>query len=114
MNKFIDENNKSWENITPTIHNILANSWELIEYNDRVGLGALDVSGLEVCNKIMGNIRTNLSRKIAQRENLIDTIRRIRMWISSDPLVELERKKTKTICKHCKSSGHSIYSCMFL
>ena len=65
MDQQLTENNQqvSWIRITPTVHKVLAHSWELIAHNDGVGLGALDESGLKGCNKILRNIRTNFSRK---------------------------------------------------
>ena len=61
------------------------------------------------CNKILRNIRTNISRKTSQKDNLVDIIKR--MWISSDPVVNQERYKTQTVCKMCKTASHSIRSC---
>ena len=63
-----------WISITPSLHKVLAHSWELIENNDGYGLGSLDESGLEGCNKILRHVRTNLSRKQSQKSNLVDTI----------------------------------------
>ena len=102
----------SWIKITPTVHKVLAHSWELIEFNDGVDLGALDKSGLQGCNKILRNIWTNISRKTSQRDNLVDTIRR--MWVSSDPVVIYERNKIKCVivCKSCNTVGHTNKSCM--
>ena len=63
-----------WISITPSLHKVLTHSWELIENNDGYGLGSLDESGLEGCNKILRHVRTNLSRKQSQKSNLVDTI----------------------------------------
>ena len=98
-----------WISITPTLHKVLGHSWELIEFNDGEGLGSLDESGLEGCNKILRKIRTTLSRKNSQNSNLVDTLARI--WAGSDPLVNQERIKVKPYCKHCKVYGHSIRYC---
>ncbi len=98
-----------WISITPSLHKLLAHSWELIELNDGTGLRALDEAGLEGCNKILRAMRTKLSRKISQKANLIDTLRR--MWVASDPLVNAERRKTKPVCKRCGTVGHSSRYC---
>ena len=97
MDQQLTENNQqvSWIRITPTVHKVLAHSWELIAHNEGVGLGALNESGLEGYNKILRNVRTNISRKTFQKDNLVDTIKR--MWISSDPVVNQERYKTLTV-----------------
>ena len=101
-----------WISITPSLHKLLAHTWELIEINDGVGLGALDEAGLEGCNKILRGIRTKLSRKTSQHANLMDTLRR--MWVASDPMVNAERKKSKPFCKLCSTTGHSSRYCELL
>ena len=42
---------KTWLNIGPTVHSLLAHSWELIERNGGVGLGEHSESGLKCNNK---------------------------------------------------------------
>ena len=98
-----------WINITPTVYKLLAHSWELIALNDGVGLGALDESGQEECNKILRNIRTKIACKTSQKDNLVDTLRR--MWVSSDPVVNHERNRCQPSCKICNDAGHMIRSC---
>ena len=102
----------SWISITPTVHKMLAHSWELIESNDRKGLGVLDESGLEGCNKILRNVRTSKARKLSQNVNLVDTLRR--MWLSSDPIVNSERNRVKPVCSTCSNVGHTSRSCTSL
>ena len=92
-----------------SVGELLAHSWELIALNDGVGLGAIDESGLEGCNKILRNVRTNITRKTSQKDNLVDTLRR--MWVSSDPVVNYERYKSQPNCKVCHAVGHTIRSC---
>ena len=98
-----------WISITPSLHKLLAHSWELIELNGERGLRNLDESGLEGNNKILREIRTKLGRKTSQIANLIDSLRR--MWLGSDPQVNDIRLKTKPFCKHCKELGHSSRYC---
>ena len=98
-----------WISITPALHKVLAHSWELIELNDGFGLGALDESGLEGCNKILRKVRNRISRKTSQEANLSDTL--IRMWVGSDPIINIERMKAQSYCKNCKSLGHSTRYC---
>ena len=93
-----------WISITPSLHKVVAHSWELIQLDDSFGLGNLDESGLEG-NKLLRAIRIKLSRKTSQADNLDDTIRR--MWIQSDPVVNVERCKAQPHCKHCDVKGHS-------
>ena len=98
-----------WISIMPSLHKVLAHSWELIELNDGMGLGNLDEAGLEGCNKILRKIRIQLSRKNSQNSNLIDTLNR--MWVASDPQVNTEQLKAKPTCKNCNIRGHSRRYC---
>ena len=97
-----------WISISPSLHKLLENPWELIELNCDLGLGYLDESGLEGNNKIIRGIRTKLSRKISQYENPADTIR---MWLGSDPKINCVRFNAKPLCKYCKIQGHSTRYC---
>ena len=99
-----------WISITPTVHKLLGHSWELMQNNDNHGLGSLDESSLEGCNKILRSIRTQLSRKVSQTLNLVDCLDR--MWASSDPLLNAERQKTLPFCSFCKEYGHNIRYCV--
>ena len=99
-----------WISITPTVHKLLAHSWELMQCNDNHGLGSLDESGLEGCNKILRSIRTHLARKVSQAMNLVDTLNR--MWVSSDPLLNAERQKTLPFCTFCNERGHCLRYCV--
>ena len=98
-----------WISITPSLHKLLAHSWELIEMNGDQGLRKLDESGLEGNNKILRCIRTKLARKTSQDDNLVDTLRRL--WVGSDPLVNLTRLKAQSYCKFCQEHGHSTRYC---
>ena len=98
-----------WISITPTLHKVLAHSWELILLNEGFGLGSLDESGLEGNNKILRAIRSKLSRKISQQSNLVDSLHRL--WLESDPVVHSERAKGKPYCKDCDERGHSVRYC---
>ena len=99
-----------WISITPTVHKLLGHSWELMQYSDNHGLGSLDESGLEGCNKILRSIRTNLSRKVSQTLNLVDTMDRL--WVASDPWLNDEHQKTLPFCTSCNERGHSIRYCV--
>lgn len=105
---FIVEN-FPWVSITGTVHKVLGHSWELIELNGGRGIGSLDESGMEGCHKVLRAIRTRLSRKISQQANLEDTLRR--MWYTTDPMVNEERKKGWPYCKRCEIRGHSTRYC---
>ena len=99
----------SWVSITPSLHKLLAHSWEFIEMNRDQGLRSLDESGLEGNNKLLRRIRTKLSRKTSQDDNLVDTLRR--MWVGSDPSINLIRMKAQPKCKFCNVTGHSTRYC---
>ena len=102
--------NFPWVSITPSVHKLLGHTWELISENDGHGLGNLDESGLEACNKLIRKFRTSLARKSSQMDNLTDVIRRL--WVNTDPLINLERQKTLSFCKECNIRGHSTRYCI--
>ena len=64
---------------------------------------------MEGCHKILRNIRTRLSRKISQQANMVDIIRRL--WLNTDPQINLERRKGWPYCKKCKLRGNSTRYC---
>ena len=96
-----------WIKISPTVHGLLAHSWELIENNDRYGLGEFSEAGLEHNNKFLRLYRRTLARKRSQKTNLEDCI--TRLWMRSDPMVRAAAP-TKT-CKRCSETGHYTVSC---
>ena len=102
-----DNQRTKWINISPTVHALLAHSWELIEGNDCNGLGAFTESGLEGNNKFLRFYRQYLSRKRSQRENITDTFSRL--WIRSDPLIR--QQAPRPICGKCAKQGHYTVSC---
>ena len=60
-----------WISISPSLHKLLAHSWELIELNGGYGLGNLDELGLEECNQILRNVRSRLVWKTSQKINIV-------------------------------------------
>ena len=98
-----------WARITPSVHKLLAHSWELIERNDCRGLKNFDESGLEANNKILRTVRLNLARKTSQNDNLKDCVNR--MWLGSDPQINLITFKPQPFCTHCSDYGHSLRYC---
>ena len=82
LNKFNNAEIR-WINISPTLHMLLAHSWEIIEANNNYSLGEYSESGLEHNNKFLRFFRLSLARKNSQETNLQDCIERL--WIKSDP-----------------------------
>ena len=60
-----------------------------MEENDGHGLGNLDESRLEASNKLIRKFRTLLARKSSQMDNMTDVIHRL--WVNTDPLLNLEQ-----------------------
>ena len=52
-----------WAAISPSVHRILAHSWEVIEMNEGFGLGNLSEEGLESLNKQIRHFREHGARK---------------------------------------------------
>ena len=72
-------------NISPTIHSLLAHSWELFERNGSDFVGEHSESGLEADNKFMKAIHTSKSSKISEKACPYDTVSR--MWDQSNPYI---------------------------
>ena len=109
LTAFIDSSGSPWVSISPTLHKLLAHSWELISLNDGEGLQRLDESGLEGCNKILRAVRTRQARKTSQEACNSDCLGR--MWVGSDPVLQAERMAALPFCKHCVLYGHGTRYC---
>ena len=80
--------------ISPSVHRILAYSWEAIQLNSGFGLGDLSEEGLEALNKLIRVMRACGSRKDSTINNFSDTFNHL--WDRSRPtIVEMERVITK-------------------
>lgn len=95
--------------LSPTVHKILGHGWELIEKNDGKGLGMLSEGGIEACNKLLRRFRISLSRKCDQLTNLTDCINRL--FIRSDPVLNILRRDIMPKCKLCSTVGHTKREC---
>ena len=83
-----------WAAVSPSIHRILAHSWEVVELNNGFGLGDLSEEGLEALNKHIRERRCHGSRKNSTEVNFEDTFNHL--WDRSRPtIVELERSIKK-------------------
>ena len=59
-----------WAAISPSVHRILAHSWEVIEMNGGFGLGDVSEEGLEALNKLIRQMRTRGARKDSTEHNM--------------------------------------------
>ena len=109
VTSFRNSSGSPWLSIRPTLHKLLAHSWELIALNNGECLERIEESGLEGNNKILRAIRTRHSRKISQSACNTDCL--TRMWVGSDPLLQAERTLALTNCRHCKLFGHGTRYC---
>ena len=107
LNNF-ENSEKKWINVSPTLHMILAHSWELIEINGNYGLGEYSETGLENNNKFLRYFREHLARKNSQETNLEDCINRF--WLKSDPVVR--QAGPEMYCSRCHNiNTHHTVSC---
>ena len=109
LTAFLDSSGSSWVSISPTLHKLLAHSWELISLNDGEGLQRLDESGLEGCNKILRAVRTRQARKTLQEACNADCLGR--MWVGSDPVLQAQRMAALLFFKHCVVYRHGTRYC---
>ena len=91
-----------WAIISPSLHRVLAHSYELIELNGMKGLGNLSEEGLEGNNKFIRHLRQHGARKTSTEANFHDVFKHL--WRKSSPLLahlDREKKKrgTKTVIK---------------
>ena len=83
-----------WAVISPSIHRVLAHSWEKIELNGLKGLGSESEEALEAQNKFVRYLRAHGARKTCTEENFQDTWNHL--WRRSSPLItELDREKRR-------------------
>ena len=80
-----------WCPVSPSVHRILAHSWEVIELNNSFGLGNLSEEGLEALNKYVRSRRETGARKDCTLNNFTDTFNHL--WDRSRPtIVEMARQ----------------------
>ena len=80
-----------WAAVSPSVHRILAHSWEVMELNNGFGLGDLSEEGLEALNKRIRSRREHGARKNSTLSNFMDCYNH--MWDRSRPtIVEMERE----------------------
>ena len=83
--------NFPWAVVSPSVHRILAHSWEVMELNNGFGLGDLSEEGLEALNKRIRSRREHGARKTSTLANFMDCYNH--MWDRSRPtIVEMERE----------------------
>lgn len=83
-----------WAIISPSVHRILAHSWEVIQQNDGFGLGNQSEEGLEALHKFIRGFRARGARKDSTLTNFSDTYHH--MWDRSRPIIlDMERKINK-------------------
>ena len=92
-----------WAAVSPSVHRILAHSWEVMELNNGFGLGDLSEEGLEALNKRIRSRREHGARKDSTENNFRDCYND--MWDSSRPNIallvamerEIQQKKSKVL-----------------
>ena len=80
-----------WVTVSPSVHRILAHSWEVIQLNDEYGLGGESEEGLEALNKNIRRMRSTGARKDSTLHNFTDVHHHL--WDRSRPIiVEMDRR----------------------
>lgn len=103
---FCDTAGKSWIIISPSVHQLCAHSWELLEILDGGSLGKYSEQPQEAWNKYVRTFKSGpsaRSRQCSVKLNIYDVLKR--MLIMSHPLVA-SKKKTPT-CSICHMDGHT-------
>ena len=103
-----------WAAISPSVHRILAHSWQVIEMNGGYGLGDMSEEGLEALNKLIREMRNHGSRKDSTVHNFTDTFNHL--WDRSRPTIvemdrEIKRRKSKI---HISTEIEALVESLFL
>ena len=107
LSNFNNDKENKWIQIRPTVHSLLAHSWELIKENNAKGLGEYTEGPLENNTKFLRFNRQFLARKLSQKANLTDCLGR--GWNISDPIVRaIDPGKA---CSRCGKTDHFTVSC---
>lgn len=96
-----------WVQFSPTVHEFLAHSAQIIRDNNGRGLLAFSEEGSEATHKLIKNLREKGARKMSLNRNLWDVMKKL--WIGTD--LSFRRFKRTLTCSHCHVSGHSVRSC---
>ena len=102
-----------WAVISPSVHRVLAHSWEVIELNAGFGLGDLSEEGLEALNKCIREMRKSGARKDSTVNNFTDTYNHL--WDRSRPVIVgmervVPRRQTKvTIATEIETLVESLF-----
>ncbi|KAI6651099.1 hypothetical protein LOD99_5449 [Oopsacas minuta] len=93
-----------WVNITPTLHQLLAYSEEILrEMNFGYELKCFSEEGSEACNKLIRKYMEHLARKTSFEDNVIDIF--LRLSFESDPV--LMKSRSTVVCEKCGEHGHA-------
>ena len=92
--------NFPWVVVSPSVHRILAHSWERMELNNGFGLGDQSEEGLEALNKMIRSRREHGARKDSTENNFRDCYNHL--WDRSRPTIvamerEIKPKKAKVL-----------------
>ena len=92
--------NFPWVVVSPSVHRILAHSWERMELNSGFGLGDQSEEGLEALNKMIRSRREHGARKDSTENNFRDCYNHL--WDRSRPAIvamerEIKPKKAKVL-----------------
>ena len=92
-----------WIEFSPTVHQILGHSAQLIEENGGRGLLAFSEEGSEAIHHVVKEVRGKETRKMNVFVNILDTMNKI--WFRTDPGQRAFDKVIK--CSICFKFGHS-------
>ena len=96
-----------WVQFSPTVHEVLAHSPQLIRNNGGRGLLAFSEEPSEGTHKMVKEIRRKYARQMNLKVNLQDVMHKL--WMFTDPA----RKAFDPVltCSECLKNGHTIRSC---
>ena len=96
-----------WVQFSPTVHEFLSHSPQIIKDNGSRGLLNHSEQGSEAAHKLVRYLRERGARKISLEANLQDVF--MKLWIITNPAVRCYNR-TQT-CSYCLMDGHNVRSC---
>ena len=108
-NGFLNERGSPWKFIIPTVHQVCAHAWELLEMNMGKAISIWSESPVESWNKFVRAYQSGVAARARQssiKDNLKDVLSR--MLIESHP--EVASLKPRPSCNICGEIGHTARS----
>ena len=99
-----------WAMITPSVHQMCANSWELFVLTDGAPIAVYSEQAGEAWNKYIRSYKSGVAARVRQSSIKLNT-RDVfmRMMVRSHPIIAAAKRRV--VCGTCAKHGHTVRSC---